>query len=265
MLDFCAKLGAWPYRPVHDVKKLLHAMDAHEIDHAVVSSLSAVHYLNPQDGNEELARIVARTRDRFVPFAVIRPDFTGWEDDLTKCYARYGMKGIVLHPGYHGYTLNEPCLEALMHAAAERSLPVCVQTTMEDPRRQFNRPIVPQTPPAEVGALARKYPETTVVALGLKGGQPEEMGEPLAGNLYFDISNYERMNLIEEAVERFGARRMLFGAHFPLFNVEANVRKLACADISKEARKAIGEGNARDLLKWSHSGGFLTPSAESLI
>ena len=263
MLDFCAKLGAWPYRPVHDVKKLLHAMDVNEIDHAVVSSLSAVHYLNPQDGNEELAKIVARTRDRFVPFAVIRPNFTGWEEDLTKCYARYGMKGIVLHPGLHGYALGDACLEALMHAAAERTMPVCVQTGMEDPRRQFNRTIIPQTPPAEVGALARKYPQTTVVALGLKCGQPEQMGEPLPGNLYFDLSNYERMNLIEEAVEQFGAHRMLFGSHFPLFNVGANVLKLACADISEEARKAIGDGNARDLLKWSHSGGFFAQPAKA--
>lgn len=250
MIDFNAKLGHWPYRPVRGgLDALLEVLDTFGIEWAVVSSLDAVHYLNPQDGNEELADLVAAHADRLIPFAVLRPNFAGWAADLDRCLARYGMKGVVLYPNYHRFDLDSSELASLMDRAAAENFAVCVQVGLEDSRRQFDRAIVPEVSPEAVGAFARRYPRVSVVVLGLKYGQPERTGDPLPENLSFDLSNYEHLGELEAAVCRFGADTMLFGTNFPLFTPRANLEKIRCAALEPDERKAIVSGNARRLLK----------------
>ena len=248
MFDFNAKLGHWPYRPVGGLDALLKAMAAYGVGCAAVSSLDAVHFFNPQDGNERLAQAVGPYLDRLVPFAVLRPNFTGWEADLDRCLGEYGMKGVVLYPNYHGYQLDDPALGRLMTEAARQGFPVCVQTGLEDLRRQFRPYKVDAVPADAIGAFARAYPEAVVVALGLKINEPERAGEPLPDNFYFDTSNYETMGELERAVDKFGAEKILFGSGFPLFNPRANVDKVRLAAIDEAARAAIAAENGRGIL-----------------
>lgn len=248
MFDVNARLGHWPYRPVKGLDELLWRMDEYGIERAAVGSLNAVFYLNPQDGNEELAREIEGHRDRLAPMAVLRPNFAGWQDDFRRCADEYGVKGVVLLPNYHRFALDDPAVDELAGLAEERGLPVCVQAGLEDVRRQFDREIIADVAPEAIGGLARRKPGLNVLALGLKCGQPERMAEPLPGNLYFDTSNYEKMREMEEAVARFGADRILFGTNFPLFNIRANVDKLRLAPIDELARRAIARDNAQRLL-----------------
>jgi predicted TIM-barrel fold metal-dependent hydrolase len=248
MIDINTKLGLWPYRPVKWLSELLLTMDARGIERAAVSSLNSVFYLNPQDGNDQLASWVEPHRDRLIPFAVLKPGFAGWQEDLAVCLDDHEMRGVVLYPNYHRFDLDHPELSHLMEEAESGSLPVCVQAGLEDVRRQFDRERVPDVDPVSIGAFARKYPGVTVLALGLKFGQPEQVGDPLPDNFYFDISNYETMGDIEWAVEKFGPDRILFGTGFPLFDPLANVNKLRLADIDDSTREAIGAENARRML-----------------
>lgn len=251
VFDINAKIGHWPFRPVKNLDGLLKHMDAAGIAEALVSSLHGVFYLNPQDANEELARCVAGRRDRLTPLAVLRPNFAAWEDDLARCVDEYGMRGIVLYPNYHRFELTDPALDAMADLARVWALPIFIQVGLEDPRRQFDRDIVLDVLPEKIGEFARRHPETCVVALGMKVSHPERAGEPLPANLFFDLSNYETMGDVEGAVERFGADKLLFGTNFPLFNVRANVDKLRLAMIDESERQAIGETNARRLLRRS--------------
>lgn len=255
MIDFNTKLGHWPYRPVRGIDALLETMDVFGIERTVVSSLSAVHYFNPHEGNEELIRAVDAHRDRLISFAVLKPNFAGSLEDLETCLSEYGMKGLVLYPNYHRFSLDEPGLEPFMARAAAAGLPVCVQSGMEDPRRQYDREIIDQVPPEAIGGFARRYPEVSVVALGLKWGQPEQLGDPWPENCFFDTSNYETMGELEQAVAQFGAERrgyaagrILFGTHFPLFAPLANIDKLRCAALTDTERHAIAHANAESLL-----------------
>lgn len=248
MIDFNAKLGHWPYRPVRGVDALLHAMDELGIERAVVSSLSAVHYFNPQDGNDEVVRWVAPHRDRLIPFAVLKPGFFGVLDDLHRCLDDYGMQGLVLHPNYHRFSLESTDLDRFMLALSEIRKPVCVQAGLEDVRRQFDRERVEDVPVPALSALLRRYPENPIVALGLKWGQPELLGEPLPPNAYFDTSHYEGLNELEAAVSRWGAERLLFSTDFPLLSPRANVDKFRVAELDAAAKEAIARGNARRLL-----------------
>jgi hypothetical protein len=249
MFDFNAKLGHWPYRPVRGLEALLQGMDVCGMEQAAVSSLSAVHFLNPQDGNDDLARRIAGHRDRLVPFAVLRPNFAGWADDLALCLQDYNMRGVVLYPNYHEFELDDPALGPLAAEAARQGFPVCVQVGLEDLRRQFRPYKTEEVSPRHIGEFARAHPEVNIVALGLKFGQPELAGDPLPENLYFDTSNYEAMEEIEFAVARFGSARIVLGSNFPLFNPRANIDKLLCADVAASDRNNIVKLNAQRLLR----------------
>ena len=248
MFDINAKLGHWPYRPVRGVEALLEAMDANGVERAAVSSLSAVHFLSPQDGNDELMGLIASHPDRLIPFAVLRPNFAGWMDDLRICLGGYGMRGVVLYPNYHDFSLTDPALAPLMTEASRLRFPVCVQAGLEDERRQFRNFKISEVTATDIGVFARSFPDATVIAFGLKFGQPELMGEPLPANAHFDTSNYETLGDLENAAQRFGAHKILLGSNFPLFNPHANVHKLQQADLPQDARNAIARENALRIL-----------------
>ncbi|HOF39491.1 MAG TPA: amidohydrolase family protein [Candidatus Hydrogenedentes bacterium] len=248
MIDFNAKLGHFPYRPVEGLEALLHAMDRHGVEQALISSLHAVFYLNPQDGNDELAAAIAPHRDRFFLSAVLRPNFTGWRDDLRRCVDDYGARAVLLYPQYHCYELLAPEMEDLVAGAHDLGLPICVQCWLEDPRRQFHREIIAPVPPETLAAFIQAWPQATVVALGLRFNEPDQLGEPFPRNAHFDISNYENMCDLELAMERFPVDRLLFGSNFPLYNYVANVDKLARGNLTGAQRAAIGRENAKRLL-----------------
>ena len=55
-----------------------------------------------------LAAALAPHRDRFLLSAVLRPNFTGWQDDLLRCAEDYGARAVLLYPQYHRYELLSP-------------------------------------------------------------------------------------------------------------------------------------------------------------
>lgn len=197
---------------------------------------------------DEVALAIAAYRDRFVFSAVLRPDFTGWEDDLGRCVAEYGAKCVLLYSQYHRYDLMGEATDELVAAAGDAGLVVCVQCWLEDPRRQFNREMIQPVAPAAMKGFVEAHPGVPMAALGLRFGEPDIIGGPLPENFYFETSHYENMRDLELAMERFPMERVLFGTNFPLYNYVANVEKLARGKISDAQRLAIGSGNAKRLL-----------------
>src|SRR5262249_25988931 len=138
ILDANAWLGHYPFRavPHHTPDGLLRLMDRHGIDRAVVASLHAVFYRDPQPGNEELARWVAPHRDRLVPCAVLTPLYAGWEGDLGRWCEEWGMRGVRLFPEHHRYSLAGPECLALARAATARGLHLAIPLRLEDRRQR---------------------------------------------------------------------------------------------------------------------------------
>ena len=222
-------------------------MDQYGIERAAASSLNAVHYFNPHDGNEELHRAVACHLDRFIPLAVVRPNFSGWKSDLERCFEEFGMRGLVLYPNYHRFSLSDaenPELLAAVDICSSNRAPVFVQIGLEDPRRQYRRLIVEDASAEAVGVFASRHPDLKVIALGIKYSQVEHIHTPWPKNLWFDTSNYERLGDLEHAVQTYGEDRILFGTNTPLLHPRANVDKLQCADLTSGQREAIVHRNA---------------------
>ena len=95
-IDIAAHLGHWPFQRLRTTTAdvLRAQMDEQGVDVSLVSNLNGLFYANCQEANQELAqwlRSDGRNQGRFVPLAVINPDYPGWRRDLSECRDRIGM------------------------------------------------------------------------------------------------------------------------------------------------------------------------------
>src|SRR5262249_43240869 len=79
-------------------------------------------------------------------------------------------------------------------------------------------------------------------------------------NLHVEISLFQTHRGLEEAVARFGHRRLLFGSGLPFFDVGGPMMMVARCEVGTEAQQAIAGGNLRRLLgalpdAWAAAGG----------
>jgi predicted TIM-barrel fold metal-dependent hydrolase len=222
ILDVNAHLGPFAFRRLRhqSAEALLRVMDARQIDRAIVSSAAAITYRNPQAGNEDVAAEVKSHGGRLVPFAVLNPAYAGWRDDLTACHESFGMRGIRLYPGWHGYALSSaPCLD-LIHAATERRMVVSIPVRVEDPRQRSWLVDVPDLPLDEVAALVKACPQARFHILNGIGFPASPLGRRNNGlpeNYCIEIS---RLNVLlndelGQLLANLGPDRLVFGTGMP--------------------------------------------------
>ncbi|MBC7885838.1 MAG: amidohydrolase, partial [Saprospiraceae bacterium] len=101
LIDINAYTGHWPFRQLkyNTCKTRLQQMNQFGVDISVISNLNGIFYKNTQSANEELYEELKSDRhfrDRFIPFAVINPMYSGWQDDLKASVEKMGMKGLRL-------------------------------------------------------------------------------------------------------------------------------------------------------------------------
>lgn len=255
MIDVNAYLGHFAFRQLrhNTADGLLRLMDRARIERAVVSSAAAITYRNAQSGNEELAAEVKDHRDRLIPFAVLNPAYAGWRHDLKVCRDELGMRGLRLHPNWHGYKLaGGECLE-LVRAAAALRWPVSIPFRVEDRRQQSWLVDVADVSHQEAAALARAVPEARFIfgsGTGFAGSALGRKGDGLPANYFIEISLLTAMvgNEIGQLIESLGEDRLLLGTGMPFQYPEGAVLKLEVLEASAAAKTKIAKANAVKLL-----------------
>lgn len=253
VIDFCCAIGPWAFRrlPVTTADGCRKALRREKIDRAVVSSLPAVLYKNPHEGNVQLIEETGRASRTFIPFAVLNPMFPGWEEDLRRCREDLGMRGLRLYPNYQGWSLRRTEARALVRAAVGMGWVTVVSVRLEDERFHHWRMKVKPASVAEAARLALAVPEATVVLSG--GSYPEidtflrAVGDAL--NAFAEIGWVKSpLEAVKACVDRFGAERLLFGTNYPFDVPWCGTEKIRRADIPETAKTAILGGNAERLL-----------------
>ena len=69
----------------------------------------------------------------------------------------------------------------------------------------------------------------------------------MAGQVYFEISHAERVGALENLIHQVSYERILFGSHFPFFNLEASLLKFRESQLAGFITEAIQRANARRL------------------
>jgi uncharacterized protein len=228
-------------------------MDKHQIERAVVSSLHAVFYRDPQGGNEELARWVAPHRDRLIPCATLNPTYAGWERDLRQCCEEWGFRGLRLFPTYHNYRLAGPECREIVQAATGLGLHVAIPLRLEDRRGRHWMDTAKEVSLADVADLARACPEAEIVVLEALGVEhsPFVRDPSLAeARVAFEFSRMATVlqQSIPRLLEALGPERLVFGTGMPLKYGKAALLKLELLDAPPETKERLAHENMERLL-----------------
>ena len=261
ILDVNAYLGHFAFRHLrhHTADALLSLMDPCGIDQAMVSSISAVTYRNPQPANEALADAVQPHRDRLIPLAVINPAYAGWRDDLKLCHEQFGMLGLRLYPKWHHYDLNGNAAGELIEAATQRNMLLSIPLRVEDYRQRSWLVDVPDVPHAEIAEVVRAHPEARFVLVNGAGFSRSPLGRAdgdLPANYWIEISRLSALlaHEIGQLIHNLGPDRLLFGSGMPLKYPDPALLKIEVLDAPQQVKQQILGANAARLVKSNANG-----------
>ena len=250
MIDVNVSIGHYPFRrfPIdnQDPWSIKSYLQSKGIRRACASSLHALFYPDPQQGNEELLPLIADD-DFFLPVGVVNPLLQNWAECLDHCIDAFGCRMIKLYPSYHGYHLTERAVEALFAAAHERGVLIAIVQRLEDERIHHPLMKIPSIDLYDLQGTAQRYHNQPLVLLCAYRTEVEQLAG-LCDNLYFDISFIETMNTLARVSEYVAPTRLLFGSHTPFFYPEAAGGKVEIWQTSELNRTLVAEGNLNRLI-----------------
>lgn len=184
-----------------------------------------------REANRRVARLVRRHPERFFGFAFIHPDRDRGRvaDMVREAVESFDFRGIKVHR--HDAALTREVCEAA---------------------RSYRIPVL-YDPMGDVGALGllgEEYPEVDFILPHL-GSFADDWAAQRAvidhlarhPNFHTDTSGIRRFDLLEEAVRRVGAGRVLFGSDGPWLHPGLELAKVRALGLSTPDEARITGGN----------------------
>jgi len=177
--------------------------------------------------NREVARIVNSRPNRFYGFAFIHPQRDRGRVGMMveEAVTRHGFVGIKVHRH------DAPITREVCEAARAFSLPVIYDVVGEV---------------SLVELLAQEYPDVTFIIPHL-GSFADDWRAQLAlidhlvrhPNVYTDTSGVRRFDLLEQAVNRAGAKKVLFGSDGPWLHPGVELAKVRALGLSASGEDLV--------------------------
>ena len=209
-------------------------MDAHGVDlNVVVANRPPAYELGA--ANEWLAGEVGLSGGRLLGLARVDPNQTSAATQVERAFGELDLRGLFLHPREEVFVIDDPKLDVVVDLCATYGRPVVVAA---------GYPWVSEA--LQVGELARRHPEVPIVMTN--GGQfnisglgqlDTELALDAQPNLMIQTSGVYRQDFIERAIERFGARRVIFASASPVFDLAYELLRVEHAEIAAEADRAL--------------------------
>ncbi|MFH1821563.1 MAG: TatD family hydrolase [Methanobacteriota archaeon] len=240
------------------VKETLGQMDSANIDKAVTWSLPIGTDREVfQKNNDRISSVVEKYPNRFIGFAVVNPldpDFA--LDELGRAIEQLGLSGLKLHPKVHQYRICDPRTLKVVELARDLNIPVvihvesialynfCVNNSREktqqiiDHNEFFAKSL-------DLDAVIKVYDSENFWAAHMGGITHPSIQK---SNLAFQTTGASS-EIIEYAVSKVGADRILFGSDYPSYQVKEEIAKLNNANISESDKRKILSDNAARILK----------------
>ncbi|MEX0725887.1 MAG: amidohydrolase family protein, partial [Planctomycetaceae bacterium] len=137
IVDVNVNVSRWPFRrlPFDDTPALVERLSQSDVVEAWAGSFDGLFHEDVAQVNRRLVEECnSHGAGLLQPIGTVNPTLPDWQDDVRRCAEEHGMRGIRLHPNYHGYTLDDPRFAELLTMAESRGLIVQLVFYMEDPR-----------------------------------------------------------------------------------------------------------------------------------
>lgn len=258
LIDSNSYIGHWPFLQLkyNNFPALTERMKEFGTDMSVVSSLNGIFYKNTQFANEELfdeIRSKKSYQDRFIPFAVINPIYNGWREDFETSVTKLGMKGIRLHPIYHGYELDNPFCTELVKMARDRGLPISLSLRMVDSRPSSWLDVEKEWTLADVMPIIRAVPDAKFMIVNLANSVAlNEKDTELfkKSNVIMDTSGRNVLDL-GGLLKTFGKEKFCFGTHSPVLDYVTGllrIESLRADEADEGTKEMLRSGNLKRFL-----------------
>lgn len=253
MIDTNVYFSRWPFRrlPLDDTALLAQRLRAAGITRAWIGSFDALLHKDIAAVNARLAAECALHGELFAPFGAVNLSLPDWQEDVRRCREVHGMRGIRLHPNYHGYALDDPRLAELLTLAAQQQLIVQIAVRMEDDRTQHPLVRVPGVDLATLGAVLKSHPTVQVQLLNSGRDVMPALLRELAErpNVWLEFAMTEGVGGVEQLASQFPFERVLLGTYAPFFPVESSLLKLEESDLGYTLHQRLTRTNAEQLLR----------------
>lgn len=256
MIDTNVYLSRWPGRrlPLDETALLVERLRARGITQAWVGSFDAVLHKDMTAVNARLAVECAEYAEVLLPFGGINLALPDWQGDVSRCAEQHGMRGLRLHPNYHGYTLEDARFVELLHLAIEHRLIVQIAVRMEDDRTQHPLSRIPAVDLAPLPALLKAHPAVQIELLNSGRDVTPAILSQLAEcpNAWIEFAMTEGVGGVGQLAKQFSFERILLGTYAPFFAVESSILKLEESEFGDAVSGRITRTNAGSLLSASH-------------
>lgn len=235
---------SWEWFPaLGTVENTVKYLDTCNIAGAILMSYQASTAETPKDveeGNREIARVIEKYPGRFAGAVIVNPN---WIDEALQemeyCRKELGFAWCGEFTGYVGnYAYDTPEFDRVIRKAVELDLVLHIHTKNEDMDR-----------------MARANRDATFVIphFPQSRGEIEPRVDMVSrnSNVYLDIcgSAYVRMGVLELAVKRIGAERIMFGSDLTICDPATVIARVQYAGITEEDKEQIFSTTALALLK----------------
>jgi len=227
-----------------ECQALLRAAAHHRVDTICLNSLADwTESPDPdrvREGNDAVLALVAEHPDRLLGFCYVNPCYPQQALEEIDRGLAAGMVGIKL---WVACKASDARVDPIARRAAELGVPILQHAWYKAQGQLAN-----ESTPADVAALAARYPETQIVMAHLTGAGERGLADIVPyGNISVDLSGSDpEAGLTELAVRTLGPRRVLFGTDAPIRSYGASLGKVYGARLSpRDRRLVLGENAAR--------------------
>ncbi|KAB2951562.1 amidohydrolase family protein [Heliorestis acidaminivorans] len=179
--------------------------------------------------NNDYVQQCCKQHENLLPFACLDPHLSTALKDLEKLRKK-GFCGLKLSPLSHKFTFSSKALAAIVDWCGQVGWPVYSHVVYS-----------PGAATSRYVTVAKNFPKTNFI-VGHMGFGPADTEAVTAAielpNFYLETSAANYLQ-IQEAVNKAGAEKVIFGSEFPLSHPVAELRKIEILPINDEQKELI--------------------------
>jgi predicted TIM-barrel fold metal-dependent hydrolase len=224
--------------------ELLRRMDRAGVQ-AALAWLQPAYFRDVQDGNRYVYEAMRRHPERIIGFGWVDPHFglTKGLEEVKRCLEEYGFVGVKLNGAQNDFPIDDetvslPLIEAIAKSGRLLAFHIGADS-------------IENTHPFRLAKIARRFPETTILAVHMGGAAVPDLSRAMiefaqeCPNIYL-IGSSIAPPAVLRAIQKLGARRVLFGSDTPfqLMHVEVAKYRALLEDLTSEEAALVLGGNA---------------------